>query len=104
MTLLIGESTLDERQRVATGALSPLAASLTKDLEPLLRREIFFPRHSALLSRAGGRCERHGVYLAFDPFKPYEHRCPTCGEVYTGALHHRFWIYWYQLWLAERAV
>jgi hypothetical protein len=24
--------------------------------------------------------------------------------VYRGELHDRFWIYWYQLWLAERAV
>ena len=42
--------------------------------------------------------------LEFDPFQPHEHRCPRCGEVYRGELHDRFWIYWYQLWLAERAV
>ena len=24
--------------------------------------------------------------------------------MYRGELHDRFWIYWYQLWLAERAV
>src|SRR5207253_10166348 len=32
------------------------------------------------------------------------HRCPVCGNSYAGPLHDRFWIYWYQLWLAERAV
>ena len=33
-----------------------------------------------------------------------EHRCPRCGRMFQGELHDRFWIYWYQLWLAERAV
>jgi hypothetical protein len=26
-----------------------------------------------------------------------------CGEVFSDEMHYRFWIYWYQLWLIERA-
>ena len=62
------------------------------------------PKEKALLSRAGGRCETDGTQLEFDPYAPDEHRCPTCGRVYTGEYHYRWWVYWYQLWLAERGV
>jgi hypothetical protein len=102
--ILLDDVRLAARRVVAARELAPLADSLAHDLEPLLSGEIYFPREKALLSRAGGRCPTHGVYLEFDPFKPHDHRCPICGEVYQGPLHDRFWIYWYQLWLAERAV
>src|SRR5205085_370218 len=88
----------------AHGPLRPLATSLAADLRVLLDREIYFPAEKALLSREGGRCARDGTLLAFDPFNRHEHTCPRCGDVYRGELHERFWIYWYQLWLAERAV
>jgi hypothetical protein len=104
MSLLISEQGLHERTIVAAGPLAPLTASLTADLDRVLEHEIHFPRDKALLSRDGGRCTRDGALLDFDPFSPREHRCPRCGEVYQGTLHDRFWIYWYQLWLAERAV
>lgn len=104
MTLLISADALRERQGIAAGPLAPLARSLAADLEPLLSRELYFPREKALLSRGGGRCARDGTLLEFDPFEPNEYRCPRCGEVFRGELHYRFWIYWYQLWLAERAV
>jgi hypothetical protein len=77
---------------------------LVADLEPWLARDVYFPAEKALLSREGGRCARDGSYLDFDPFRPHEHRCALCGATYTGELHDGFWIYWYQLWLAERAV
>jgi hypothetical protein len=104
MSLLLTDDALSARREVARGQLHPLAASLATDLEPLLTREIYFPAQKALLSREGGRCARDGTLLEFDPFEPQVHRCPKCGEVYHGELHDRFWIYWYQLWLAERAV
>jgi hypothetical protein len=104
MSLLLSEAAIDERAAVAAGPLRSLASSLAADLEPLLARELYFPESKALLSREGGRCARDGTLLEFDPFNPHEHRCPVCGEVYRGELHHRFWIYWYQLWLAERAI
>jgi hypothetical protein len=92
------------RRAAAIGPLAPLAQSLAGELEPLESREIYFPSEKALLSREGGRCARDGTLLEFDPFEPHAHRCPVCGEIYHGELHDRFWIYWYQLWLAERAV
>jgi hypothetical protein len=104
MTLLLSGDALRDRVDVAAGPLRSLAASLASDLEPLLSRELYFPTSKALLSRDGGRCPRDGVLLEFDPFAPHDHRCPVCGDVYRGELHDRFWIYWYQLWLAERAV
>src|SRR5947209_17441671 len=102
--LLLDEATLRARAAVAKGSLAPLAESLARDLAPLLGRELYFPPEKALLSREGGRCARDGTLLEFDPFNRHEHRCPACGTVYRGELHERFWIYWYQLWLAERAV
>jgi hypothetical protein len=84
--------------------LSGLATSLATELDPLLTRELYFPNQKAVLSRDGGRCPRDGTLLDFDPFNPTEHRCVSCGETCRGDSHDRFWIYWYQLWLAERAV
>lgn len=106
MTILLSAESLAARRAVVTpdGPLAPLAATLSAELEPLRGVPVYFPREKALLSREGGRCPRHGVYLEFDPFNPNEHRCPVCGEVFRGELHDRFWPYWYQLWLAERAV
>src|SRR5690348_3076873 len=104
MNLLLDDANFARRIAMANGPLASLTASLTADLEPLLGRDVYFPREKALLSRAGGRCPDDGELLAFDPFSPHDHRCPRCGRVMRGELHDRFWIYWYQLWLAERAV
>src|SRR5262245_34870349 len=104
MTLLLTPWSLQARRDIARGPLAPLTQSLSADLEALTARELYFPSEKAVLSREGGRCARDGTLLEFDPFEPNEHRCPKCGEVYRGELHYRFWIYWYQLWLAERAV
>lgn len=104
MSVILSEHALQERVAVAAGPLRSLAASLASDLETLIGRDLYFPAEKALLSREGGRCARDGALLEFDPFNPHEHRCPVCGEVYRGPMHDRFWIYWYQLWLSERAV
>ena len=104
MALLLSNDALRARGLIATRELAPLAAGLLAELQPILDRDPDVPREKALLSRDGGRCPTHGVYLDFDPFAPHRHRCPICGEVYTGELHDRFWLYWYQLWLAERSL
>jgi hypothetical protein len=104
MSLLLSEDALVERKRVAAGALKPLADSLAADLEPLFSRDLYIPAEKALLSREGGRCVKDGTLLSFDPFEPHVHVCPRCSTSYRGHLHDRYWIYWYQLWLAERAV
>ena len=104
MTVLVTEDVLRSRSATATTELAPLADGLLAELEPVMSRELFIPREKALLSREGGRCPRDGATLAFDPFSPHRHRCPVCERTYTGSFHDRFWIFWYQLWLAERAV
>ena len=104
MPLLLTSDGIADRRRIAAGALAPLADSLSADLERAIAAGIRVPRDKALLSRAGGYCERDGSALAFDPWSPHEHRCPTCGQVHRGTLHDRWWLYPYQLWLAERAV
>jgi hypothetical protein len=104
--LLLHDSKLDDRRQAVApdGPLAPLFDSLAQELEPLLARALFIPETKALLSRAGGRCERDGAVLDFDPWSPTRHRCGACGTEYTGELHDRAWVTSYQLWLAERAV
>jgi hypothetical protein len=104
MTLLVSAEALRARRAHAAGPLDSLARSLAADLRAVIDRPLYVPERKALLSREGGRCRRDGTLLDFDPFAPHAHRCPRCGEMHTGDLHDRFWIYWYQLWLAERAV
>ena len=104
MSVLVPQSALERRRAAAHGPLRSLAESLRNDLESLVDRDIYFPAEKALLSRSGGRCEIDGTMLEFDPLSPRDHRCPRCGHIHTGELHDRFWVYWYQLWLAERAV
>lgn len=104
MTLLLGAAAIDARRAIARGPLLTLADSLATDLNPLLDREPYIPTTKALLSRVGGRCEADGTDLEFDPTSPHAHRCPTCARVHTGEYHDRWWLYPYQLWLAERAV
>lgn len=102
--LLLTPAQLDDRRRIASGALAPLADSLSADLEPVMARPLHIPGDKALLSRIGGRCESDGTDLEFDPFSPHAHRCPACGRVHTGEWHDQWWLYPYHLWLAERAV
>lgn len=104
MSLLLSSEALACRRVAVRGPLAPLAASLREDLQPLLDRGFQIPAEKALLSRDGGRCPRHGVLLEFDPYLPHEHRCPVCGEIFTGERHYLAWVMWYQLWLAERSV
>lgn len=104
MSLLLSDEALRARAPVARKELAPLADSLARELATVSERPLFIPTEKALLSREGGRCPRDGAMLDFDPFSPHEHRCPVCGEIYTGEFHYRFWIYWYQLWLIERAL
>ncbi len=104
MTLLLSDSERTARARVASGALAPLADSLSADLEPLLAARIEIPREKARLTRAGGRCPADGSALDYDPWSPHEHRCPRCGRSYHGEAHYRYWLMWHQLWIAERAV
>ncbi|HEY2067271.1 MAG TPA: heparinase II/III family protein [Gemmatimonadaceae bacterium] len=103
MSLLLSAAQLLARRRVATGPLEPLASGLQRELAPLLALHPEVPREKALLSRAGGRCDRDGTLLAYDPFDA-RHRCPVCGREVTGEVHDRFRLYWHQLWLAERVV
>jgi hypothetical protein len=103
MTLLVAPEQLVARRPIATGALAPLASGLRRELEPLLVHAPDVPTEKALLSRAGGRCDRDGALLAYDPHDA-RHRCPQCGRELTGELHDRFRLYWHQLWLAERVL
>jgi hypothetical protein len=102
--LLLEDGKTAGRRLAVGGPLAPLFESLVGELRPLLDRGFRIPTAKALLSRAGGRCERDGSVLDFDPWSPDAHLCPTCGAIHTGELHHRAWVTFYQLWLAERAL
>jgi hypothetical protein len=104
VTVLIDSVALDTRRAIAAGPLAPLATSLRTELERLIQGGFEVPHEKALLSRDGGRCERDGTLLRFDPFSPREHTCPRCAAVYRRERDYLWWITSYQLWLAERAV
>ncbi len=107
MSLLISDEALAARAaalRSPGASLAPLAGSLLADLRVVVERPIGIPTAKAVLSRDGGRCPDHGVPLEFHPFEPHDHCCPVDGTVWRGERHDRWWLMWYQLWLAERAV
>ena len=104
MSLLADSAVLDARAAIAARPLGPLATSLRDDLRPLLENGFDVPHEKALLSRDGGRCERDGMLLRFDPYSPREHTCPRCGTAYRRDRDYLWWIMSYQIWLAERAV
>lgn len=102
--LFLSEAAWVDRRAAAARGLGPLCDSLTRDLEPWLSRPLHLPEQKALLSRAGGRCPTDGSELVFDPGSPHAHQCPACGRSFDGPWQDRWWVYPYQLWLAERAV
>ena len=105
--LLLDPVALRARAALARGPaapFAPLAASLAADLDVVLVAGVHVADEKARLTRAGGRCPLHGTEFRFDPFAPHVFRCEACGRDYAGTEHHQFWLYRYQLWLAERAV
>jgi hypothetical protein len=102
--ILLNSSDFPERQRIAAGALAPLADSLRAEMDRVLREAPAISGQKAMLTRDGGRCPSDSAPLEFDPYSPHAHRCPTCGTVYTGERHDRWWLMFAQLWRAERAV
>ena len=87
------------------GALAPLAdgaarrarAAASRGPHEVPARKGAARRARAAAARATARCSTSIRSTA-------RHRCPQCGASIAGELHDRFWLYWYQLWLAERAV
>jgi hypothetical protein len=84
--------------------LTALLAHLVEGAGPLLERMPHVPPEKALLSADGGVCPADGSLLVYDPWSPQAHRCPRCGNSYTGERHDRAWARFQHLWLAERAV
>ncbi|HXY20505.1 MAG TPA: heparinase II/III family protein [Gemmatimonadales bacterium] len=94
-----------ERRRPALAASPELAALATRlrgELDEFVARPLYVPEAKALLSRWGAACRDDGSELAFDPWSPQAQRCSRCGRVWSTEQSHRWWVYWYQLWLAER--
>src|SRR5438034_10701677 len=83
--------------------LSALLARLGQRATPVIERMPPVPSEKALLSADGGICPADGTTLTFDPWSPQQHRCPRCGQTYTGERHDRAWARFQHLWLAERA-
>lgn len=92
-------------EQLATSAdLRRLTDRLRRLAAPLVEAPPEVPEGKAMLSQDGGLCARDGSPLAFDPFNRDEHHCLRCGAVYSGERHLEWWLGWYHLWLAERAV
>jgi hypothetical protein len=95
------------RRETAPGThLGALADGLAAELSPWLdsHGELPIPAHKARLTRIGGRCPVHGIYLDFDPQSPHAHRCRVCDRAYAAPEHDDWWAMGAQLYSAERAV
>ena len=88
----------------ATPELGRLRENLAAALAPFLGRPLHVPAEKALLSRWGSLCRDDSAELSFDPFSPDAQRCVRCGRVWSTEQSRRWWVYWYQLWLAERVL
>lgn len=86
----------------ASPDLTGLKARLCAELDEFVARPLYIPDSKALLSRWGSVCRDDGAELAFDPWAPHAQRCTRCGRIWATEQSHRWWVYWYQLWLAER--
>ena len=104
--LLLDPVALRARAALAApgGPFAALAASLAADVDRVITAGVHVADRKARLTRVGGRCPVHGSEFRFDPFSPDRFHCPACGRDYAGREHEQFWLYRYQLWLAERAV
>lgn len=99
---------LEQRRRdTAPGtSLGALADALAAELVAVSTADLdaIIPRRKARLTRVGGRCPQHGIYLEFDPWQPHRHRCRLCAADYVAPEHDDWWAMGAQLWVAERAV
>jgi hypothetical protein len=103
-SILVPPETLERRrQHIASSPdLASLMARLRAEADEFAGRPLYVPEAKALLSRWGSLCRDEGAELAFDPWAPRAQRCATCGRIWATEQSHRWWVYWYQLWLAER--
>ena len=103
-SLLIAPDALERRRGdvAASSDLTALDAHLRADVGDFVARPLYVPEAKALLSRWGSLCHDDGAELAFDPWSPHAQRCTRCGRIWATEQSHRWWVYWYQLWLAER--
>ncbi|MFI5279240.1 MAG: heparinase II/III family protein [Gemmatimonadales bacterium] len=106
MSVLLSRDALIARRSVIDGSpdLKALRKSLDFEIAQVLAREPYVPDAKALLSRWGGVCRDDEAELAFDPSTPHAQACTKCGRVWDTEQSHRWWVGWYQLWLAERVL
>lgn len=88
----------------ASPSLTAVRARLLGELERFLARPVYVPAEKALLSRWGAACRECGGDIRFDPWSPTRQRCGSCGRWWETPQSGRWWVYWYQLWLAERVL
>jgi heparinase II/III-like protein/alginate lyase len=101
--MLIGEE-LDERRQLIAEApdLKTLFQALVTRARRVARRGPVPPPAKGQLTADGGTCPDDGTPLLFDPWQPERHTCPKCGRQVSGERHHRRWVWYQHLWLAER--
>ena len=102
-SVLIAPEVLERRrgQLAASADLTVLEQRLRAEVGEFVARPLYVPEAKALLSRWGSLCRDDGAELAFDPWSPQAQRCTRCGRIWATDQSHRWWVYWYQLWLAE---
>jgi hypothetical protein len=103
-SVLVAPESVTARHALASrgGDVGGLDARLRRHLGELLARPLYVPESKALLSRWGAHCRDDEAELVFDPWEPRRHRCSKCSRIWSTEQSHRWWVYGYQSWLAER--
>ncbi len=103
-SLIVAPDELERRRAeiARDRGLEGLDARLRAHLGEVLAHPLYVPEAKALLSRWGAQCRDDQADLAFDPWSPQAQRCSRCGRIWATEQSQRWWVYGYQLWLAER--
>lgn len=104
--LIITPAELAARRKAIAGSpvLSELQQRLRRLVDPLVEGPLYVSPRKAMYSQDGGICPDDGARLEFHPLKPDQHRCPLCGKVFQRERDYLYWLMWYHIWLAERAI
>jgi hypothetical protein len=74
------------------------------EVDTFLQRPIYISPLKQAYEYPNYDCIKHNVQLKYEDDRPFEHRCPVDGEVFTGEKYDAAWAGWYHGLLSRRLV